>query len=267
MAQLAERFVGRAEELESLAGLVARLGTGGASAIGFVGEPGIGKSRLLGELAVLAGAHRYVVLTGAASEVERDVPFGVFVDALDEFVRGLDPGRLEQLDEDVRHELGTVLPSLAAFGNGHVETLQHERYRAHRATRALLETLAATTPLVLVLDDVHWADSASVELLGALLHRMPSANVLIAMAGRQRQLPERLAASFARARRAGTLGGSELGALSRAETKALLGGTVADAEVMTLFEESGGNPFYLEQLVRARTREAGPARSGREEPG
>ncbi len=262
MAQLAERFVGRAEELESLADLVARLGDGRASAIDFVGEPGIGKSRLLGELAALAGAHRYVVLTGSASEFERDVPFGVFVDALDEFVRGLDPGRLERLGEDVRSELGSVLPSFARFGNGHVATLQHERYRAHRATRALLEMLAATTPLVLVLDDVHWADSASVELLGALLHRLPSASVLIAMAGRQRQLPERLAVSLERARRAGNARPAELGALSRAETKALLGAAVADAEVTTLFEESGGNPFYLEQLAAP-----AHARRARHDPG
>ena len=131
--------------------------------------------------------------------------------------------------------------------------------------RALLETLAATTPLVLVLDDVHWADSASAELLGALLHRLPSASVLIATAGRQSQLPEQLAASFERAHRTGTLTRAELGALSRANTQELLAGAVADAEVTTLFDESGGNPFYLEQLARALTREAGPARSGRAE--
>ena len=69
--------------------------------------------------------------------------------------------------------------------------LQHERYRSHRAVRALLERLAATKPLVLVLDDFHWADSASVELLGALLRRPPAAPVLIAVA-RRPATPERL---------------------------------------------------------------------------
>jgi hypothetical protein len=57
---------------------------------------------------------------------------------------------------------------------------QHERYRSHRAVRVLLEQLAGTRPLVLVLDDFHWADSASVELLGALLGRQPAAAVLTA---------------------------------------------------------------------------------------
>ena len=71
--------------------------------------------------------------------------------------------------------------------------------------RALLEHLAKTRPLVLVLDDFHWADSASVELLGALLRRPPAAPVLIALAVRPRQMPERLAAALERAHRAAAL--------------------------------------------------------------
>ena len=62
--------------------------------------------------------------------------------------------------------------------------LQHERYRSHRAVRALLEQLASRQPLVLVLDDLHWADAASIELLGALLRRPPAAPVLLALAMR-----------------------------------------------------------------------------------
>ena len=82
----------------------------------------------------------------------------------------------------MRTELAHVFPSLSALASGREAALQHERYRSHRAVRALLEQLAATKPLVLVLDDLHWADSASVELLGALLRRPPAAPVLIALA-------------------------------------------------------------------------------------
>ena len=86
-----------------------------------------------------------------------------------------------------------VLPSLSALAAGRTVALQHERHRSHRAVRALLEHLAQSKPLVLVLDDFHWADAASVELLlGALLRRPPGAAVLIAVALRPRQTPERL---------------------------------------------------------------------------
>ena len=103
----------------------------------------------------------------------------------------------------MRTELGTVFPSLSRFAAARGAVFPHERYRTHRAVRELLERLTATTPLLLVLDDVHWADSASVELVGALLRRPPDAAVLIALAVRPRQLPERLSSALERAHRVG----------------------------------------------------------------
>jgi hypothetical protein len=67
---------------------------------------------------------------------------------LDEYLRGLDPSRLARLDEDVRTELTHVFPSLSALATARPVALQHERYRTHRAVRALLEHLAETRPLV-----------------------------------------------------------------------------------------------------------------------
>ena len=86
MAQPAEQLVGRAAELGSLDATLADLSGGDAAALALVGEPGIGKTRLLGELAARAEAARRLVLTGSASELERELPFGIFVDALDEYV-------------------------------------------------------------------------------------------------------------------------------------------------------------------------------------
>ncbi|HKA27621.1 MAG TPA: AAA family ATPase, partial [Gaiellaceae bacterium] len=123
--------------------------------------------------------------------------------------------------------------------------------------RALLEQLAGETPLVLVLDDFHWADSASVELLGALLRREPAAPVLIAIARRPRETRERHAAALTRAERGAGLTRIELGALTLAETQALLGARVDAGGAAVLYQESGGNPFYLEQLARAAERAGG----------
>ena len=155
---------------------------------------------------------------------------------------------LAALDDDVRTELAHVFPSLATLASGREAALQHERYRSHRAVQSLLEQLAATKPLVLVLDDFHWADAASVELLGALLRRPPTAAVLIALAHRLHPLPERLSAALERAQRASQLIRIELGELTPDEARELLGEGV---DLGALYEESGGNPFYLEQLARA----------------
>src|SRR4051794_32704003 len=285
MALVTEHLVGRAAELGTLEVAVAGLERQGPAATLLVGDPGIGKTRLLAEVAAHADARGHLVLSGSASELEADLPFWVFVDALDEFVAGLEPRRLRSLDGQVRGELELVLPSMPrqegasgwaprrrrprdGGGRGGLELvllstprrgappappLQDERSRAHRAVCELLECIAATAPLVLVLDDVHWADPASIDLLAALLRTPPSAAVLLALAARPRQLPERLAGALERARRAGRLTRVELGALGRGEAGELLGDAVDGTLADSLYGLSGGTPFSLEQL-------AGPAR-------
>jgi ATP/maltotriose-dependent transcriptional regulator MalT len=244
-------FVGRADELGSLERILDELDRGCPGTVEVAGEPGIGKTRLMRELAARAGARGHLVLSGAASEFENDLPFSVFVDALDEYVAGLEPGRLAVLDDAVQAELAHVFPALSALAGGQQVSPQHERYRSHYAVREMLKRLAAPAPLVLVLDDVHWADSASAELLGALLRRPPAAAVLTAVALRPHQAPERLSAALERAHRAAALTRIELGALTPDETRELLGATVGAAEATVLYQDSGGNPFYLEQLARS----------------
>src|SRR3954447_26162888 len=244
----ATHLVGRASELAAVDRLLTQIAAGQSAALQVVGEPGIGKTRFLAELTTRADARGYLVLSGCGGELELDLPFWVFVDALDEYVHGLDPHRLDGLDDDVRAELATVFPSSTRLAAGRRTASQHERYRSHRAVCTLLETLAQTQPLVLVLDDVHWADAASVELLGALLHRPPAAQVLIALAVRPRQVAERLSAAVERAYRAGTIARIERGALSLEEARELIG---EGRDASNLYGNSGGNPFYLEQLARS----------------
>jgi predicted ATPase len=242
-AVLAEHLVGRADELGSIDEVLAELSQGRPGVLELAGEPGIGKTRLLRELAARAEASGQLPLAGSASELERNLPFSVFVDALDDYVAGLEPATLAALDDDVQAELAHVFPSLSGLAADREVAPQHERYRSHRAVRDLLAQLAAARPLVLILDDCHWADSASVELLGALLRRPPVAPVLTALAVRPRQMPERLAAALERAHREGLLTRIMLSALTPGEAHELLGGAVATAEAATLYQESGGNPF------------------------
>ena len=233
---------------------MADLERGPPAAIELVGEPGIGKTRLLSELSTRAERRGQLVLAGSASELERELPFSVFVNALDEYVESLDSGLFSTLDVDVQAELAQVLPSLSKLAPGRAVSPQHERYRSHRAVRALLDELAQARPLVLVLDDFHWADSASAELLDALLRRPPAAAVLTVIALRPRQAPERFSAALDRAARAGALARVEVGAFTLSEAQEFLAGRVDAAGAAVLYRECGGNPFYLDQLARSAER-------------
>jgi ATP/maltotriose-dependent transcriptional regulator MalT len=250
-ARRPDALVGRADELESLGQLLDGLDQGDALAVELLGEPGIGKTRMLSEFSNLAEQRGHLVLSGSASELERELPFSVFVDALDEYVESLDPELLAELDDDVQAELAHVLPSLSALAAKRSVALQHERYRSHRAVRALLERITQARPLLLVLDDLHWADSASAELVGALLRRPPTAAVLIAIAHRPRPTQERFATALERAYRDGALSRLNLEPLTQEEAREFLGENVDAAGAAVLYEESGGNPFYLEQLRRS----------------
>ena len=113
MAVAVEQLVGRSAELGVIDTALAGLERRSFGALELVGEPGIGKTRLLGELASRADDAGHLVLSGSASELERELPFWVFVDALDEYLESLEPRRLGALDDEVVADLGGIFPALA----------------------------------------------------------------------------------------------------------------------------------------------------------
>jgi predicted ATPase len=238
------RTVGRESELERLDAALEALDGGTPACIAVEGEPGIGKTRLLRELRDRAEARGHLVLAGSAAEFERSVPFSVWADALDAYVAAQG---LELPDAD---DLAEILPALRRPGAS-ASAVADERYRAHRTMRGLLDVLATDRPLVLALDDLHWSDPASIDLVAALLRRGPDAAVLLALAFRPGQAPERLAAALATP----AVARLALGPLTEGAAAELLGGADASA----IYRRAGGNPFYLEQLARVAPHETGSA--------
>jgi predicted ATPase len=230
-------LVGRGAELDTFDTMLNGLASGRPAVVLLAGEPGIGKSRLLTELGARADGSGMLVLTASASEFEQDLPFWLFVDALDEYLRAAGPDRLDGLDDDVSADLAEVLPSWPATA-GAAPARGDSRYRTHRAMRRLLELLAAASPLALLLDDLHWADSGSVELICALLRRPPSGPVLIGGALRPRQTGSRLTAGLERAQSDGLVTRLELGPLSLPDARRFLGVGVDGEDAAVLHAET-----------------------------
>jgi len=252
-------LIGRASELAELDRGLDRLGAGQPWFVQIIGEPGIGKSRLLLELVRRARARGYLVLAGRAAEFEQDLPFAVLRDACNDYLGSIDRRLRLSLRSETLSELAAVFPSLGGAG----PDLGDDRYRTHYAIRALLEWLAARQPTVVALDDVHWADAASVEVIAHLLRRF-SGPVLGALAARQR--PARLAAVLDSATRTGFGTRIELAPLTAAEAESLMEPGLDTDERAILYRQSGGNPFYLEQLSRAAVPAGGRHRLAYEHP-
>ena len=247
MAVRPEQPVGRQPELERLGDVLDELQRGSACCLAVEGEPGIGKTRLLSELRRQAEERGCLVLAGSAAEFERDLPFGVWVDALDAYVASQDLDERDDLNAQLLHDLAGVLPSLKGDGAPTAGGLLDERHRAHRAVRALLDLIASAKPLVVVLDDLHWSDGASIDVLAALLRRRPAGPVLLALGYRSGKAPVKLGAALA----APAVTIIDVGPLSEAECSLLAGDHLNAAQRAAIYAQSGGNPFYTLELSQA----------------
>ncbi|BEL03207.1 LuxR family transcriptional regulator [Actinoplanes sichuanensis] len=239
-------LVGRQAELAVLRAALDRSARGPV-VVAISGDPGIGKTRLLGELGADGSRRGCLVLAGRAAEFEREVPFGTVKNALADHVGSWS----EALDDADVRLLGTVFPGLVRPDDtAGPPLLPGERYRVHRAVRALLEAMASDSGLVLILDDLHWSDEGSLELLDHLLRHPPRGGVLVALAYRPRQVEARLGRAVAAAVQRGLATVVTVGPFSRAEADALLPAGLSPSRLRQLYEASAGNPFHLELLAR-----------------
>jgi DNA-binding NarL/FixJ family response regulator len=243
------QLVGRVREVAELELALDRLAAGSPWSLQIVGEPGIGKSRLLAELSQRAQARGYLVLRGRAAEFELDVPFGVLLDAFNDYFGSLEPSFVQSLGAETLSELATIFPSLAGSVDSFpAPRLQAERYRVHYAIQSVLERLAERRPIVVILDDVQWADAASVEMISHAIRRFHGP-VMGAFAFRYP--PTGLARPFEAAARDGVGGRLELAPLTEEQAQSLMDPALDPELRQTLYHESGGNPFYLEELLRS----------------
>jgi DNA-binding NarL/FixJ family response regulator len=244
-------LLGRDQEVELLEGVLSNAIDGDAGFVVVGGEAGIGKTTLLGELARIANDLGCLTLEGRASEFDQELPFGLFTDALDAYLDSLDSQSLDRLAMDRLGALAAVFPSLRPLDEAvDYPASSTERFRVHRAARELFERLAARRPLVLLLDDLHWADGASLELIGYLLRHPPQAELMIAMALRPGHGDQAVIGMIGNILRSGAVHKVELGPLPLESVKVLAGDAAEE-----LHHLSGGNPFYALQLARADRRD------------
>lgn len=250
-------LVGRQAELARLERALDEAVAGRGGVLAVLGEAGIGKTRLLRALPGEARRRAVRSLVGRAYESEQVLAFGAWVDAFRAGGVFADDAIVTALDPACRAELGRILPELGVAAGGR-EGAESAR-RLFEAMSCVVTTLADREPLVVILEDLQWADEMSVRLLGFLGRRLRSLPVLMAVSACDEELEgapvlRGVLDELARARR---LTRVVVPPLARADTVTLLHALapVRRAETALLgdqvWELSRGNPFMVVETARA----------------
>ena len=260
-------FIGRREELASLAGQLERSKAKDPAFALIGGEAGVGKTRLTRELASLAASQDCCVLTGQCVELGGEgLPLAPLVDALRTLARTTPPDLLAEVLGPAAPALSRLLPELAratmaaspglaaaaAAANDDVSKAQLLEH-----VLGTLDRLSGVRPVLLAVEDLHWADRSTLDLVAFLFRSLRQSRVMIAVTYRSDELHRRhplrpLLTSWERDRSINRVG---LSRFSRDEVAAQLGAILGQrpgpAVTETVFDRSGGNAYLVEELAGA----------------
>ncbi|MFD9539912.1 AAA family ATPase [Streptomyces sp. NPDC060022] len=248
-------FVGRAGELASLTDALARASAGEPQALLIGGEAGVGKTRLVEEFLAAAGRREAVVAVGSCVEIGADgLPYAPFSTALRALRRAL-PEELTEALAGQEGELARLLPELGEADR--TSNDEHGTARLFELAARMLERISAARTVVLVLEDLHWADTSTRHLLAYLFRTLRDGRLVIIGTYRADDVHRRhpLRPLLAELDRLRTVRRIELDRFSLAEVGRQLTGILAatpDAALVDeIFDRSDGNAFFVEELARS----------------
>src|SRR5438270_12250307 len=253
-------LTGRQLELHQLWNLFEASTTGHTHVVFVGGEPGIGKTRLLQEVAARIEQGSALVLRGGASEAEGMPPYLPFLEALGQHIHTATPDELREQTGPLASVLATILPELplrlGSLSSTYSLPPEQTRLRLYEAVGLFLAAIAVPRPLLLLLDDLQWADTATLDLLCYLAQHQATSRLCILGAYRSDELAsrpalERSILNLTRNRQLMTLTLQPLSEADVAELITRLLGVPPDHLLsQRLWKESEGNPFFLEELLR-----------------
>jgi DNA-binding CsgD family transcriptional regulator len=254
-------FVGRVPERAALSEALERASVGQPGVVLITGEAGVGKSRLLAELTTLAASQGVIAVRGACVDVAAGMlGYAPFIDIVRDLHR---QGLTGSLGASTRAELGRLAPEAAA-GLPEPAAGQAGQGRLFAAVRDLLTVASGSAPILVTIEDLHWADASTLDLVTYLARSMQTEHYLLVATARLDALPRRhpLLERIAELGRLPWLERLELARFERGELveqlTAILGRSPDPETARDVFERSDGNAFFAEELVASAVPEGKP---------
>jgi len=260
-------MVGRDSELTRLLGLLDDAAAGRPAHALIGGDAGVGKTRLVSELAARAADRGFVVLSGRCAELGDSIPYLPLADALREGSTGPAAGPLGDALA-ARPVLSRLLPDREAVPAAASEISGLAQQQLFGAVLGLLAELAAASPVLLILEDLHWADRSTRDLVTFLSRVLHRERVAVVATYRTDDLHRRhpLRPVVAELLRLPSVTAIELGPLGYAEMEdhltALAAGPLDAANLHRMVARAEGNPYYAEELLAAVGEAGSPVPAG-----
>ena len=256
----AGELVGRDDQLAVLDRVLAGAQGGRGCVVLVAGEPGIGKTRLAEEVARRAAAAGMQVAWGRCHEGDGAPALWPWAQVVHQLAAELAPGQLAAMLGPSAAWLGQLMPELAEparlAGPLPIADLGAARFQLNQAVAGLLRWLAEARPLLVVVDDLHWADVPSLSLLAFLAGELKGARLVVVGAYRDVEVTagRPLADTLGALAREPVVERIALGGLDRADVARLIGHTIGATPTQPLVEavhdRCGGNPFFITELLR-----------------
>lgn len=258
LSMISPLVVGRDEEIARLEDALLDAARGDGRFVVVLGEAGIGKSRLTSEAETRAGRLGFTVMHGACSEAELALPYLPLIEAIGNYIAMHDTTRLLEQLGGVRTELARLFPQL---GDG--EALRQDgdaaqaKLRLFESIVSLLAVPATETGLLLVVEDIHWADASTRELLDYLTRRLLGLRAMVLVTYRSDELHRKhpLVPTIQSWRRTGVAEVIELREMSESDMARMMTSILDTTDIAPELREnmhrrSEGNPFVLEEMLR-----------------
>jgi DNA-binding CsgD family transcriptional regulator len=253
-------LIGRSSELERLEAALQFVRAGQSRTVLIAGEAGVGKTRLVADFAELVRDGGAEVLQGGCIVLgDGALPYAPVVEALRGLVRRSDPSDLGAVLGHGRAELARLVPDLgpvtAVPASG--LSIDSAQGRLFELLLGVLERLAARRPVLFIVEDLHWSDQSTRDLLGFLVRNLGDAAVMLLFTYRSDELHRRhpLLPFVAELQRTGRVERLELHAFDRdesaAQLRAIAGHDIDAALIESIHARSGGNAFFAEELLVA----------------
>jgi len=256
----ADELVGREDQLAALDEDLAGARGGRGRVVLVAGEPGIGKTRLAEEAARRGAAAGMGVAWGRCHEGDGAPALWPWAQVLRQLAADLAPGQLAAMLGPSAAWLGQLLPELAETPPPArprpIADLGAARFQLNQAVAGLLRRLAEARPLLVVVDDLHWADVPSLSLLAFLAAELKDARLVVVGTYRDVEVTggQPLAETLGALAREPVVERIPLGGLDRADVAALICATIGtrpkEPLVQAVADRCGGNPFFITELLR-----------------